>query len=179
MRLSGIAILVTAAFTFAWPAVAQPVFPQQGGAPTTTPPASGQGPVLITEITPDQLVPLLNAESYPSQVNTDNKGSKWVVTSFWGQNLYSGVLFSGNCDKNSDCTMLNFFANFGKSSNVNQNWVNAWNMGECCVRAYFLSDQSLIFQYDVQLGPGVTADYIKAAAQTFKEVVDGAANFKP
>jgi hypothetical protein len=171
--------LAAAVFAVACPAAAQPVIPQQSSTPAAAP--SAEPGALITAMTPQQVVDLLNNVSFPSKVVSDDKNSnnKWVVTSFWGDNLYSGVLFNGNCDNSGACSILGFFANFGKSPNVNQAWVDGWNSDECCVRAYFLSDQSLVFQYDVALFTGVSADYIKAAAQFFKSTVDASTNFKP
>jgi Putative bacterial sensory transduction regulator len=171
-------LLVAVACAFACPAAAQPVFPQQSGAPTPAP--ATQPGALITALTPGQVVDLFNAASFPSKVTQDDKQNKWVVTNFWGDNLYSGVSFSGTCN-NGACNILNIFANFGKSPNVNQAWINAWNQAKCCVRAYFLSDQdqSLIFVYDVPLLTGVSPDYVKTAAQLFKAIVDTSANFKP
>jgi hypothetical protein len=171
--------LVAAIFAVACPAAAQPVFPQPSRTPAPT--TSTEPGTLITAMTPQQVADLLNNASFPSKVVADDKNSnnKWVVTSFWGDNLYSGVLFNGNCDNSGACTILGFFANFGKSPNVNQDWVNGWNLDRCCVRAYFLSDQSLVFQYDVALFTGVSPDYVKAAAQFFKSAVDASTNFKP
>lgn len=177
MRLAGIVILVIAGFAFACPASAQPVFPQQGGSAPTPPPAAPPG-ALLTEMTADQVVQLMNAASFPSKVAQDDKQNKWVTTNFWGENLYSGVLLTGDCDKGG-CDILNYFANFGKSPTVNQAWINAWNQSKCCVKAFLLSDQSLVFEYDLPLLTGVTSDYVTAAAQGFKSVVDTAANFKP
>jgi hypothetical protein len=172
-------LLVAAALAFVSPVAAQPVLPQPGGAaPTTTTTTTAQPGALIASMTADQVAGLLNP-TFPSKVTQDDKNSKWVITSFWGDSLYSGVLMNGTCDNNGSCTILGFFANFGKTPNVDQNWVNSWNENQCCVRAFFYTDQSLIFQYDVALSPGVTADYITSAAQLFKQAVDQSTNFKP
>lgn len=171
-------LLVAAALVFGSPVAAQPVLPQPGGAPPAPPTASAQPGALIAAMTPEQVVALLNP-TFPSKVGQDDKNNKWVVTGFWGDNLYSGVLMNGDCDNNGACDVLGFFANFGKTPNVDQTWVNAWNSNKCCVRAFFSTDQSLLFEYDVALFPGVTTDYIQSAAQLFKSVVNDSTKFKP
>lgn len=166
----------TIAISSACAASAQPVFPQANAPAVTAAPAQPGG--LIKELTPDQVVTLLNGLSFPSKVTQDDKQNKWVVTSFWGDNLYSGVLFAGSCDAGG-CDILNFFANFGKSPTVNQTWVNSWNAQKCCVKAFLLQDQTLVFEYDLPLFTGVTEDYVKSVAEGFKLLVDGSVNFKP
>jgi hypothetical protein len=70
------------------------------------------------------------------------------------------------------------FANLGKESSVNQDWINAWNDRMLYVRATNHKD-ALIFTWQVALLTGVTPDYIKYAASGFKYLVDQSTDFKP
>jgi hypothetical protein len=164
MRSLATTIIVIAALAFARTATAQPVFPHPGGGPANAPSAEQQS-ALITKLTPDQVVQLLNAASVPSEVVEDDKHNKWVVAQFWGKDLYSGVI-TEHCE------------NFGKSPSVNQAWLNAWNRSKVSVKAYRSSD-NLIFSYDLPLFTGVTADYIITVAKFFKAVVESSTEFKP
>lgn len=150
--------------------------PAPAPAPTPGTPLGGQTGSQITEITPAQVVTLLDSLNFQSQVSTSN--NEIVVTNFWGQGVVSGVLLQGTCDAGG-CTTLSFFADLGKVNNIDQNWVNAWNGEKGYVRAFLGSDQSLFFEYDLPLLTGVSTDYIKATAAGFKSVVDTASTFKP
>ncbi len=176
MRSLATTIIVIAALAFARTATAQPVFPHPGGGPANAPSAEQQS-ALITKLTPDQVVQLLNAASIPSEVVEDDKHNKWVVAQFWGKDLYSGVI-TEHCENDGGCRTLEIFANFGKSPSVNQAWLNAWNRSKVSVKAYRSSD-NLIFSYDLPLFTGVTADYIITVAKFFKAVVESSTDFKP
>ncbi len=149
MRSLATTIIVIAALAFARTATAQPVFPHPGSGPANTP-ADEQQAELITTLTPDQVASMLNQASIPSGLVEDDKHNKIVVVEFWGKDLYSGIM-TDHCDKNGGCHTLEIFANFGKSPNVNQAWINAWNRSKVGVKAYRISNNELIFEYDLSL----------------------------
>jgi hypothetical protein len=54
-----------------------------------------------------------------------------------------------------------------------------WNRSRIGVKAYRIPTNELIFEYDLSLFTGVTADYIVHAAKFFKQAVDASTDFKP
>jgi Putative bacterial sensory transduction regulator len=175
MRLLSKVVLVIASLVCATAVVAQPRIP--GANIGGQAPASSSGGLLV-KLTAEQVVGLLNEAGFHSEVRQD-KDSKFVVAAFWGQDLYSGVIVE-HCEKDgSGCHTLEFFANFGKDQPVDANWINAWNNSKIGVKASKLGDGTLLFDYDLPLLTGVTADYVKELAKFFKLVVDTATQFKP
>jgi hypothetical protein len=177
MRLTGIFVLIMAAFIFSNTAIAQPVFPPAGKPEGSAAPAPAAG-AQITALTAAQVAQLLNEAGFPSKVVENAQHEHWVVTEFWGKDLYAGVTFAGKCE-NDACNVLEIFGNFGKPANVDQAWVNAWNRSKLFAKAVFFPDGTLIFRYDLALFPSVTPDYVKTSAAVFKVVVSSAADFKP
>ena len=157
MRSLATTIIVIAALAFARTATAQPVFPHPGGGPANTPSAEQQS-ALITKLTPDQVVQLLNAASIPSESwkTTNTTNGLWRSS---GERTSTAVSLRIIVINDGGCRTLEIFANFGKSPSVNQAWLNAWNRSKVSVKAY-RSSNNLIFSYDLPLFTGVTADYI-------------------
>jgi Putative bacterial sensory transduction regulator len=176
MRLLSKVVLVIASLGCATAAVAQPRIPG-GNIGGQAPAPSGGG--LLIKLTPEQVVGLLNEAGFHSEVRRDSVDAKVVVAAFWGQEPYSGVIMD-HCEKDgSGCHNLFFFANYGKDQPVDANWINAWNNSKIGVKALKLDDGTLLFEYDLSLLTGVTADYVKEFAKFFKLVVDTATQFKP
>lgn len=175
MRIRAATILVFSLFAAA--ASAQPVFPRAGGGggqAANTPPSD-----LITKLTPDQVVQIANAASFPAHVEETSDHQKRVIVEFWGKDVFAGVLLD-HCDADgSGCRTLEIFTNFGKSDNVKGAWMDAWNRSRIAVKAYRNTTGDLIFEYDLPLFTGVTSSYVEAAFKLFKVAVDGAPDFKP
>jgi Putative bacterial sensory transduction regulator len=178
MRFLSMTTLAIVMFALVKTAAAQPVFPHPGGdVPANAP--SGQQATLITKLTPEDVAKLFSQASIPSEVMEDDKHNKMVVVQFWGKDLYSGVI-TEHCEKDgSGCRTLEIFANFGKSPNVNQAWLNAWNGSKIGVKAFRTESNDLIFEFDLPLFSGVTPDYIVRVAKFFKVAVDSSSDFKP
>jgi hypothetical protein len=137
--------------------------------------ASGGG--LIVKVQAEQLAQLMKEAGFPSKV-VDNNG-KMVQSTFWSDQIFSGIIPQA-CEKDgSGCHSFKLFANFGKENGIDQAWIDAWNNTYFYVRTYKLKDGQLIFEWNVALLNGVTPDYIKLAAAFFKSTVDESTDFKP
>jgi hypothetical protein len=179
MRVLPTLMVMTVSFFLAGAATAQPRIPGPGGGGGGGGGAPSPTTGMILKMTPEQLVPLLNEVGFRSEVRQLQGGDKMVYARFWDTDaLWSGVTF-GNCEKDgSGCRTLQFFANFGKDQTVDPSWMNAWNNRFYVVRTYKLVPQGdLIFEGDLMIFTGVTADYVKIFARFFKQVVDESQNF--
>jgi hypothetical protein len=172
------------ALLFAAAAGAQPK-PGGGGTPPGGAPAPAPAGGLIVQFNAEQIAQIFTAAGFSSQVidnKVDDKTSIHMVqTKFWPNDT---TTFGGAApiwcsqDKPNICNGINIFVNLGKAS-VDTNWINAWNNRIYFVRAYTLSDGSLVFGFDLLLQPGVTPEYIKTAVVAFKSGVDVSTDFKP
>jgi Putative bacterial sensory transduction regulator len=172
------AILVVAALAIVAAAYAQP---RPGGrGPSGGGGGGGGGGApggLIVKIQAQNLAQLMNDAGFASKL-IDNSGPV-VLVAFWNDQIFSGAIPQA-CEKDgSGCHSFKLFANLGKDTGVDQAWINAWNNSYYYVRAFKLQDGQLIFEWNVALLTGVTADYIKLAAIAFKSAVDESTNFKP
>jgi hypothetical protein len=175
MRLITGSIVIAVAIAFAVTASAQP--PRPGGRkPKGEGDQAPQG--MIVKIQPEQIAKLFTDAGFNSKVVEMKDKSRLVQTEFWSGDVWSGAI-PLVCEKDgSGCHGMMLFANLGKESSVNQDWINAWNDRMLYVRATNHKD-ALIFTWQVALLTGVTPDYIKYAASGFKYLVDQSTDFKP
>ena len=176
--------LIVGSLALAATAVAQPRLP---GTPGPQPAPPGPAPAaggVFAKITPQQLSQIvggltIDGKPIATSIKTFDDGSAVIVTPFWGDQLYSGINME-YCEKDgTGCHTLQFFANFGKQSTVDANWINAWNLAYIGVKAYTLQNGELLFCYHLPLLSGVSDTYIKSFTAFFKVVVDEAFKFKP
>jgi hypothetical protein len=177
-------MVLMVALIFASAAGAQPR-PGGGTTPAGGPAAPTAAGGAIVQFNAEQIAQIFTAAGFSSQVidnKIDDKTTVHMVqTRFWPNDTTS---FGGAApiwcaqDKPNICNGINIFVNLGKST-VDTNWINAWNNRIYFVRAYTLSDGSLVFGFDLLLQPGVTAEYLKTAVVAFKSGVDVSTDFKP
>jgi len=187
------AVLAVAFAAFATSASAQPVMPGAGGgggqaapAPAPAPGGSPGGSPggLIATMNPQQLAQILNGLTIDNKpinmtVKTFDDKTGGVIIPFWGDQLYSGVLPIQCQPDGTGCKTLQFFANFGKQSSVDMNWMNSWNDYYLGVKVSVMDNGEMLFEYDLPLFSGVSADYIRNCTVFFKAVVDTAFTYKP
>jgi hypothetical protein len=181
MRSLSSAILVLASLALGAPAVAQPVIgPGPGPAPAPTPVSGG----MIIKITAEQLAQILggmkiNGQAVQTSIKSFKDGTSIVITPLWGPQVYSGVL-TELCEKDgSGCHWLEYFANLGKQSSVDTQWMNAYNSRFFGMKSYTLKDGALVLQIDMPLWPGVSPQDIGWHMIYFKNAVDDSFKFKP
>lgn len=102
-------------------------------------------------LTSAKLADWLQKSGYQAQVGSTEDGTQYVKSAAEGLNF--GIFLYG-CAK-ARCTSMQFvtsFAGSGKSPPA----ANDWNRNFRWVRAYIDGDKDLIFDFDVDLSPGVT-----------------------
>ncbi len=133
---------------------------------------------MIVKVLPAQIAQLFNDAGFKSKV-IKNDQTEMVQTIFWSEDVFSGAIPQA-CEKDgSGCHAIEIFANLGSDSGVDDAWINAWNAQKLYVRAFKSDKGDLIFELDVGLFSGASAEYIKNCAQVFKRVVDTSSDFKP
>jgi hypothetical protein len=175
MRLVMRAALILSAVAFASAAVAQPT--PGGTAPSAPPTTSAPSGSLVSQFSAAQIAQLFTTAGFASTagVEQDNK-TPIVSVQFW-PNITSAVV--GNaCDNNGACPAYTIIALFPNEKAINDAWTDSWNSKTLFIKAYKDGD-TLIFEWDVMLAPGVSTDYVEATAQVFKAIVDQSTNFKP
>lgn len=102
-------------------------------------------------LTAPELADWLQKSGYQAQPGTTEDGTHYVKSAADGLNF--GIFLYG-CTKDR-CTSMQFvtsFAGSGKSPPA----ANEWNRNYRWIRAYIDGDKDLIFDFDVDLAPGVT-----------------------
>jgi hypothetical protein len=179
MRLIMRAALILSAGLFASAASAQ--LTVGGGASPSTPsntPSPSAPSGMITQFNPDQFAQIFTAAGFPakSAVTSDNK-THFVSTQMWPNT--TTVVVGASCDNDgSNCTAYQMLTMLQNEQSIGDAWTDAWNADFIYVKA-LKSGDSLVFEADVLLDPGVTAAYIQATAQLYKNIVSGAATFDP
>jgi len=138
-------------------------------------PTGGQtNTALLTKVSPDQMADILTKAGYPSKVQSAG-AEKTLATQFF-PGAPGKVLFTA-CD-GAGCGLVGFVYDFGKISNIDAKWVNAWN-GQKPVSAVLKGDGSLqMLMWTHVFGP-VTPEHLAATARLFVEVVNSSTDFQP
>lgn len=102
-------------------------------------------------LTAPELAAWLQKNGYQAQVGATQDGTQYLKSATDGLNF--GIFLYG-CTKGR-CTSMQFVTSFTGGAKSPQA-ANEWNRNFRWVRAYIDGDKDLIFDFDVDLSPGVT-----------------------
>jgi hypothetical protein len=81
--------------------------------------------------------------------------------------------------KEGTCLAISYMVFFGEQTSIGWDYVNAWNSRNTFARLSRNSKNNLVFDYDVLLIGGVTAQYIKTAGMIYAQRLKELFQFKP
>lgn len=119
-----------------------------GGLPVGGLPVGG---LPVGGLTAAELTEWLQKSGYQAQAGATQDGTQYVKSAAEGLNF--GIFLYG-CTKGR-CTSMQFVTSFTGGAKSPQA-ANEWNRNFRWVRAYIDGDKDLIFDFDVDLSPGVT-----------------------
>jgi hypothetical protein len=126
---------------------------------------------VVTTITAEQVVSVLQSAGYRATVVTQTDGPKYVKVGMSGINAF---VLLGTCT-NDNCATVEFYVLWAKSPLYTLDYVNAWNYNTLFTKLSLDSDSDLKLTHGVNLDGGITLDNIKQNALMFDATI-GALN---
>ena len=125
-------------------------------------------PQVVTTVTAQQVVTVLQSVGYRASVATGTDGSKYVKSSMSGFNMAVQFFLC----RNDNCESLWFNATFQKDPSLfTANFLNAWNGRNRFARGVVDDNGDFHLLFDVNLAGGVTLDNIAQNAQLFDNLI--------
>lgn len=131
---------------------------------------------VITRITPEDFVTILNKAGFYSEVKTQDKGGKFIQVGGFFIGGAAGILFD-QCEADGGCAIAVFLAYFREKQN--DDWLNAWNQRNPGLVKASMQENLLRFDMSVHLFGGVSRNYLKQSAFAFVALVNQRKQFKP
>jgi Putative bacterial sensory transduction regulator len=157
-------------------AQAQPRVPpgREGGDPQPTQPTPSTS--VLTRIKPEQTAELLKEAKYTDVRVLEPANEIQRVGGKIGQvPVYANHFV---CDAEG-CRLISFVAFFGEQPTIDQNYLNAWHQAWRFAKLYRNKQGNLVFQFDVHLFTGLSAEYVRSAAQMYAHLLGKLMEFKP
>jgi Putative bacterial sensory transduction regulator len=136
-----------------------------------------QGPPtdqVLTAVNPQLVANILQQIGYPAEVVNDKDGD-YVRTKISNTNVAVGFI---SCD-NKGCPAFVYWTGWTKDPTLNETYANAWNASYLFARAYVDSGGDFIFEMDVSVDGGVTANTIAQSARLFEALLGELFKFQP
>src|SRR3569833_1529475 len=122
---------------------------------------TSRGEDIITGVTIDEVATTLKDSGYRAEVVPDKSVSagSYIRTGMGGRTVLV-MLF--NCT-GAKCAAIQFWSSYAKSPKFSVAFVEKWNSDIRYAKAHLTTAGGLHVEYDIYLGGGVSAGYIKAA----------------
>ena len=178
LRLSSVIIgcaaaLMVAGLVHAQPRIGPPAGPSGPGPGPAPAPAQTGG--LITGTTADLTARAMQEAGFTDVRVVDSQGTRHVVGKAGETPVLAAHLF---CKENT-CLAISWMVFFGEQKGIDWNYINAWNSTHTFARLSRNNQGHLVFDYDVALLGGVTAEYIKTSGAVFATRLKELFEFKP
>ncbi len=111
-------------------------------------------PGMICASVPQTLIAALQAEGYKALLEKDKSGDPSIASSASGYNF--DIYFYG-CEKNLNCSSVQFVASFEAADHYTPKFANAWNENKRFIQMSVNDKKELYLRYDVTTVGGMNA----------------------
>ncbi len=103
---------------------------------------------------PQTVVAALQAAGYKAKLDKDSTGDPHIMSSASG---YDFELFFYGCEKNANCSSVQFIANFKPENHFTPKFANDWNAAKRFIQMSVNDKKELILRYDLTTVGGMTS----------------------
>jgi hypothetical protein len=157
------AALITCSLFLGSAALAQPILPPGGEPPKPSPPAGGGGggPAASLQIvTPDEIAGILKDENYFKNMRVETiKVGEYPALRVASWRGFPVVIVFADC-KNEGCMSIEIMTGGKAPSQVNLQYVNAWNLKWRYTKMMVDKDNNYLLKMDANFTGGVTRENV-------------------